>query len=96
MGTNSVGATPPADTDSNIPAPQTLPNNVFGLGFGDEGVIGSPLKKHRASLFDVDAEAMQKRSTAGFPSGIDVLAAAEAGQKSAKQPEVKMETEEEL
>lgn len=58
-----------------------LPNNVFG-GLPDDSVVGSPLKKHRASLYEMDGETLQKRLGTGFASGLggDVLASAEAAQ----------------
>jgi hypothetical protein len=50
------------------------------------------LKKHRASVYDIDHETLQKRLGTGFSSlGGDVVAAAEAAQKPV--PELKMEEE---
>jgi len=81
VGTTSVGATPPAEADILPPSNQTLPNNVFGASLPDDSVVGSPMKKHRASLYDMDNETMQKRLGTGFSSGLgDVVAAAEAAQ----------------
>ena len=83
VGTASHGATPPAtELDSGaIPIPPTLSNNVFGE-LPDDSIIGSPLKKHRASLYDLDSEGLKGRLGTNFASsnGIDVLAAAEASQ----------------
>lgn len=98
-GTTSLGATPPAEA-APVSAPKDiLPNNVFG-GLPDDSLVGSPLKKHRGSLYDIDNDTMQKRLGAGFSSSMgDVVAAAEAAQtplpKTGLQ-EVKMEEEEEL
>lgn len=102
VGTTSLGATPPpTELDpgavaNSIPIPpQTLPNNVFG-GLPDDSVIGSPLKKHRASLYDMDSETLQKRLGQGFTStvGGGVLAAAEASQTPFPEaPKVEMEEE---
>lgn len=74
-GTNSHGATPPP-TESISAAP-VLASSVFGASLPDDSIIGSPLKKHRASLYDVDNETLQKR-LAAFTSMGDVVAAAEA------------------
>ena len=83
----SVGATPPAEAVPSTAQPQLLPNNVFGGSLPDDSVVGSPLKKHRASLYDIDNETMQKRLGTGFSSsGGDVLAAAEAAQKPLPPP----------
>ena len=64
----------------------------------DDSVVGSPLKKHRASLYDIDNETMQKRLGTGFAStlGGDVVAAAEAAQTPLPTPPPKVEMEEEL
>ena len=97
LGTNSVGATPPAESDPHGPSPPTLSNSVFGTGLPDEALIGSPMKRHRASLYDVD-DTMQKRLGAKFGGGVDILAKAEAehAQKPAAVHETTMDTEEEL
>lgn len=89
LGSTSVGATPPAEADSN----QTLPSNVFGTSLPDDSVIGSPLKKHRASVADIGLGMGLNNSLGG-----DVIAAAEAAQKPtpAVKTEVSMETDEEL
>ncbi|CAL3970887.1 hypothetical protein PZA11_007296 [Diplocarpon coronariae] len=78
-----LGATPPAEATTNaVLSGPLLPNNVFG-GLSDDSVVGSPLKKHRASLYDTDNETVKKRLDNGFSSsGGDVVAAAEAAQKS--------------
>jgi hypothetical protein len=103
VGTTSLGATPPpSELDPSVSAnaipipPQTLPNNVFG-SLPDDAVIGSPLKKHRSSLCDMDAETLQKRLGAGFTSTVGnggILAAAEAAQNQIpKAPKIEMEEE---
>lgn len=91
----SVGATPPAEAVPSTAQPQLLPNNVFGGSLPDDSVVGSPLKKHRASLYDIDNETMQKRLGTGFSSsGGDVVAAAEAAQKPLPSVDNNMEDEE--
>jgi len=98
VGSTSVGATPPADIDT-APSKETLPSNVFGASLPDDSVVGSPLKKHRASLYDMDQETMQKRLGSGFGSSLggDVVAAAEAAQTplppQPQPPSVEMEEE---
>lgn len=64
----------------------------------DDSVVGSPLKKHRASLYDMDSETMQKRLGTGFSSSLggDVVAAAEAAQTPLPPQPIKEEMEEEL
>lgn len=77
---------------------QTLSNNVFGsASLPDESIVGSPLKKHRASLYDMDNETMQKRLGMGFSSGLggDVVAAAEAAHTPLPEPAMKNAEEEE-
>jgi len=63
-------------------------------------VVGSPLKKHRASLYDMDNETMQKRLGSGFGTSLggDVVAAAEAAQTPLHPPAqaLTVEMEEEL
>ncbi|TVY91492.1 hypothetical protein LAWI1_G002057 [Lachnellula willkommii] len=96
IGTTSVGATPPADVDPAPTANQTLSNSVFGAGLLDDSVVGSPLKKHRASLYDTDNETIQKRLGLGLSGGGDVLAAAEAAHAPLPEPAMRTEEEEEL
>jgi len=63
----------------------------------DESVVGSPLKKHRASLYDVDNDTMQKRLGMGFGSGLgDVVAAAEAAHTPLPEPALNNDEDEEL
>ena len=89
LGSTSVGATPPAEADSN----QTLPSNVFGTSLLNDSVVGSPLKKHRASVADIGLGMGLNSSLGG-----DVVAAAEAAQKPlpAVKAEAAMETDDEL
>lgn len=62
----------------------------------DESVVGSPLKKHRASLYDMDKEMMQRRLGMGFSSGLgDVVAAAEAAHSPLPEPAMKVNPDEE-
>ncbi|RFU35376.1 hypothetical protein B7463_g974, partial [Scytalidium lignicola] len=79
----SVGSTPGVDSppETEAAAPHvTLPNSVFGgVSLPDDSVVGSPLKKHRGSVQDIDNETLQKRMGMGFGSGLgDILAKAEA------------------
>ncbi|KAG0650053.1 hypothetical protein D0Z07_3520 [Hyphodiscus hymeniophilus] len=98
IGSTSLGATPPDDTNGVAPQP-TLSNNVFGsTSLPDDSIVGSPLKKHRASLHDMDNETMQKRLGMGFGSGFGggVVAAAEAAHTPLPEPAMKDAGEEEL
>ncbi|KAH8598836.1 hypothetical protein B0O99DRAFT_614291 [Bisporella sp. PMI_857] len=96
IGSTSVGETPPAEVETG-PAPTgLLQNSVFGSSVPDDSVIGSPLKKHRASLYDVDNDTMQKRLGTGFSSGLDVVAAAEAANLPLPEPAMKDGDDEEL
>ncbi|KAG9248704.1 hypothetical protein BJ878DRAFT_486865 [Calycina marina] len=73
-----------------------LPTNIFGLP--DDSIIGSPLKKHRASLNENEKGDMQKRSM-GFGSsgtGGDIVAAAEAAQLPLPEPAMKADEDGEL
>lgn len=63
----------------------------------DESIVGSPLKKHRASLYDVDSDTIQKRLGTGFGSGLgDVVAAAEAAHTPLPAPALNNDEDEEL
>ena len=70
---------------------------MFGsASLPDDSVVGSPLKKHRASLYDMDNETMQKRLGMGFSVGLgDVVAAAEAAHTPLPDPGMKDADEEE-
>jgi hypothetical protein len=62
----------------------------------DDSAIGSPLKRHRASVHDVDSETIQKRLGAGFANRLgDVMAAAEAAHAPIPEATTKLETPEE-
>ncbi|RDW94513.1 hypothetical protein BP5796_00276 [Coleophoma crateriformis] len=97
MGTNSrspgstdttpLGATPEADKPNADPL---LPSSTFGGSVPDESVVGSPLKKHRASLYDINPGVMEQRM--GESIGVP---AAEAAQKPLPATDVKVEMEEE-
>ncbi|KAI9644698.1 hypothetical protein NHQ30_006724 [Ciborinia camelliae] len=86
----SGNATPATDGENNH---LMLPNNVFGKSFPDDKFMGSPMKKHRASLLGDDS--LEKR-LAGFSSGLDVVAAAEAAQTPLPEPAMRDVDEEEL
>lgn len=60
---------------------QLLSNNVFGK-LAEDSDIGSPLKKHRASVYEMGTENIQKRLDTGFGNGLggSVPASAEAVQ----------------
>jgi len=88
-GETSGNATPATEAENG----PTLPNNVFGKSLTDDNFMGSPMKKHRASLLGDDS--LQKR-LAGFSSGLDVVAAAEAAQTPLPEPAMKDVDEEEL
>jgi len=96
IGTPSLGETPPAEADQPSTANQTLSSSVFGANLPDDSVVGSPLKKHRASLYDMDNDTMQKRLGMGLTTGGDVIAAAEAAHTALPEPAMKTEEEEEL
>ena len=96
IGTTSVGTTPPADVDTAASANAALSGSVFGGVAPDDSVIGSPLKRHRASVHDMDHEAMQKRLGAGFAGRLgDVVAAAEAAHTPPPEPAMKDDNPEE-
>jgi hypothetical protein len=59
-------------------------------------VVGSPLKKQRASLYGSDNDTMQKRLGMGFTARGDVVAAAEAAHASLPDPAMKPDEDEEL
>jgi len=62
----------------------------------DESIVGSPLKKHRASLYDTDNDTIQKRLK-DFGSGLgDVVAAAEAAHTPLPAPALNNDEDEEL
>ncbi|EKD12167.1 uncharacterized protein L3040_003366 [Drepanopeziza brunnea f. sp. 'multigermtubi'] len=87
----SLGATPPAE----LPALAHGGPNVFG-GLPAETAMGSPLKKQRASLYDIDSETVKQRFGTGFSSsGGDIVAAAEAAQQPLPVDD-KMQEEDEL
>jgi len=91
IGTTSLGATPPTETEGPVPAP-TLPNSVFSsTSLPDDSVVGSPLKKHRGSLQDMDNETMQKRLGMGIGSGFGghLVSATEAAHAPLLEPGMK-------
>ena len=74
-----------------------IPGSALGPpGLMDESIVGSPLKKHRASVYGTGDES--KRANLGFPLA-DVLGAAEgaernrAAQEAEKAAPVKQENE---
>ncbi|KAF7853396.1 hypothetical protein EAF04_010690 [Stromatinia cepivora] len=90
VSNTSGNATPATNGDNNSLA---LPNNVFLGGLTGDNFMGSPMKKHRASL--LSDESLEKR-LAGFSSGLDVVAAAEAAQTPLPEPAMNDVDEEEL
>lgn len=87
--TPSLGATPEADRTTSADA--RLPSSTFGGSAPDESVVGSPLKKHRASLYDINPGTMEQRM--GLES--NVVPAAQAAQDLLPATDVKVEMEEE-
>ena len=97
VGTPAPGTTPP-ETAQEPPIPLEISNTMFGSSkFPDESVIGSPLKKQRASIYDTDDGEMKRLlNKTGFQApASNILGLAEAGQ-SAQTSLVKTEVEEEL
>lgn len=87
--TPAAASPPPTEIESK---PPMLASSVFGAGLTDDATtIGSPLKKHRASLMGDDS--MTKR-LAGFTSMGDVVAAAEKAHAPLPEPALKDEDEE--
>ncbi|KAA8566955.1 hypothetical protein MFRU_007g01200 [Monilinia fructicola] len=86
----SGNATPATDGDNNS---LSLPNTVFGKSLADDNFMGSPMKKHRASLHGDDS--LGKR-LGGYSSGLDIVSAAEAAQTPLPEPAMKDVDEEEL
>lgn len=89
--TPTAGSTPPQPT---APTPTVLTSASYDVATPkalEEGIIGSPLKKQRASLSGVDDEAMRKRLGLGL-SGVmgDVMARIDQDQ------EIKTEDDDEL
>jgi hypothetical protein len=101
-GTPAAATTPP-ETSQDTSAPAE-PNNATPFGatkLPDESLIGSPLKKHRASIYEGDESEMKKllnRTGFGQAPMSDVLGLAEASQATPaiKTETIKTETEEEL
>jgi len=90
----------PPDTRGGQPIPGASAG-PFGKSLPDESIVGSPLKKHRASVAEgMDDEKAARPSS--FPPALgDILAKAEADQQKQQQqqkqgtPTVKEEEEEE-
>jgi hypothetical protein len=93
VGTPVPGTTPPAE--ASAPALPGLSSNVFGQAVPDVGIIGSPMKRHRGSIYDNEPEDMKR--FANFPPPMaNVLGLAEAATAiSNDQGIVKVEHEEE-
>ena len=62
---------------------------MFGTSLPDESLIGSPMKRHRASLYDIDNETMKQRLGTGFSAVGDVVSAAEAAHTPLPEPAMK-------
>ncbi|KAI9762100.1 MAG: hypothetical protein M4579_000580 [Chaenotheca gracillima] len=76
---DNVGSTPPATQGSNANSPKLQPAEV--------GIVGSPLKKQRASLSGADDQLPRSRLGQGFPPGIgDVLGNIEKAENKGKKP----------
>lgn len=79
--------------------PLEISNTMFGSSkFPDESVIGSPLKKQRASIYDTDEGEMKKLlNKTGFQAPMsNVLGLAEAAQPTQTLSIVNTDVEEEL
>jgi hypothetical protein len=89
-----LGTTPPAETDINSTANATLSSSVFGgTSLPDESVIGSPLKKHRASIVDIENGAMQRTLESMSGGGIGaIMQAANAEAKAAQSVDTSLST----
>ncbi|TPX18863.1 uncharacterized protein E0L32_011478 [Thyridium curvatum] len=62
---------------------------MFGKSF-DDAIVGSPLKKHRASIHGIGDESEEAPRPASFPPALgDVLAKAEAAQQQKQQQQTK-------
>ncbi|KAL8732891.1 MAG: hypothetical protein Q9166_002492 [cf. Caloplaca sp. 2 TL-2023] len=89
--TPTAGSTPPQASSLATTPPMFLPNTALDLGSSkafDSGIIGSPLKRARASVSGLDEEAMRQRLGLGL-SGVlagDVTARIEQA-KPIKQEE---------
>jgi hypothetical protein len=96
IGTTSHGATPPAEVETTTISNQTLASSVFG-GLPEAAVVGSPLKKHRPSVYDIDSETLQTRLGVGFTGGIgDVLNTAEGANSAQSESALKVDEDEDL
>ena len=77
-GTKSVDGSPPSDLNSKLEYLKTNPSSLFGSCLPDESIVGSPLKKHRASLYSIDSEIYRNQLAHGVKgSGSDNKAATE-------------------
>jgi hypothetical protein len=97
IGTPTLGTTPPETIQSTATPNLNITNNMFNTDHPDPGVIGSPLKKQRGSIYDTDEEAMKNLlNKTGFAAPIgNVLGLAEAGQSVHTPPAIKTEIDEE-
>lgn len=78
---------PACKTDISTSGPTS---SLFGKSLPDESIIGSPLKKHRASVaegLDADSRSILGSGSSSFPPALgDILAKAEAAQKKQSLP----------
>lgn len=76
--TPTGGSTPPPNLNSAASPAVLLPSSIFDLEAPrafDETIIGSPLKKQRASVTGLDDEAMKRRLGLGLSGATgDILA----------------------
>jgi hypothetical protein len=87
MATPTSGTTPPPGL-SNEPVSNHIDISNSVIKSPDESIIGSPLKKQRASVAGIEDETMRKRLGLGFTGGFgDVLGKAEAAQTLKKNDE---------
>lgn len=95
MDPTTGNATPTDPSSGDKPQPDSMSSLLSQAFTGDSNTVGSPLKKHRASM---DGSSLDR--SAGFPSAIgDVLGRAQADQakkEAASANKLKEEEEEEL
>lgn len=80
IGTPTLGTTPP-ESAAAVPA-LNITSSMFSKGISppDDATIGSPLKRQRASIYDIDEASKKLINPAGFPAPMgDILGLAEAG-----------------
>lgn len=90
--------TPPSTANLSTTPPALLTSAAYDRApenEADDFVVGSPLKRQRASLPGLDDEAMRKRFGLGLGEGLG-LGLGDRSEREAKGEGVKVEEEEEL